>query len=434
MPKLIERVKLVCSSIEKNNNKVWIGELYDNGDVVTRWGRIRDPKGNIEDQLDSKSFPSAGESFLRKKEAEKLRPKKDKESYSRARTLEDVTIVPNAARNLSQNNLAAIAKEQLAKNHPHLSKLIDRLVQANIHNIVSQTSITYNSATGLFQTPLGVVTQDAIDEARNLLVEVKKSLIAKAKDLPELVSAYLRIIPHDVGVKLTVESIFPDLDSVQKESDILDSLEASYKAVMSQPKTVDDGKPAPVEKVFEVDLDILSDVQERKRLVDYFENSKKQMHGYGHIKVREIYQLNVMEMFKTFYTEGKKVGNIVEAYHGTSQANLLSILKSGLKVSPPSTAYIAGKMFGNGIYGAINSSKSLGYTFGRWGGSAADSGWLFVCDFAMGKVHRPSGTCSGPASGHDSVWAEAARCGLYHDELIIYKNHQVNIKYLLECK
>ena len=66
MAKLIEKVTLVCSSIEQNANKVWIGELYDDDTVITRWGRIRDPHGNIEDQLDSKTFPNAGESFLRK--------------------------------------------------------------------------------------------------------------------------------------------------------------------------------------------------------------------------------------------------------------------------------------------------------------------------------------------------------------------------------
>lgn len=432
MAKLIERVKLVCSSIEQNNNKVWIGDLYDNGDVITRWGRIRDANGSIEDQLDSKTFAGAGESFLRKKEHEKLRPKKDKESYTRARTVDDVTIsAPSKTTSPSQSALQSIAREQLAKNNPELAKLIDRLVNANIHNITSQTSITYNSATGLFQTPLGVVTQDAIDEARNLLVEIKKTLINKGKEITKLVSNYLRIIPHDVGMKLTVASVFPDLDSVEKESDILDSLEASYKTLITAPPNVDSGPAPAVEKVFEVDLGILPNNNEYDRLVQYYEKTKRAHHGYNHIRVNKIYTVTVQEMQKAFDT---KLGTMQEVYHGTSQANLLSILKSGIKTSPPSTAYIAGKMFGNGVYGAIDSSKSLGYTFGKWGGGRAESGWLFVCDFAMGKIHEPNGTCHRPAAGCDSVWAKSHKCGLYHDELIVYRNNQVNIKYLLECK
>lgn len=432
MAKLIERVKLICSSVEKNNNKVWIGDLYDNGDVITRWGRIRDAGVSLEDQLDCKTFPGAGESFLRRKEQEKLRPKKDKESYTRARTIDDVSSGPVAAKVQNQSSLQAIAREQLAKNNPELSRLIDKLVQANIHNIVSQTSLQYNSATGLFQTPIGVITQDAIDEARNLLVEIKRCMINKCITLSQLVNSYLRIIPHDVGMRLTIDSVFPDLEAIKKESDILDSLEASYKTVVASPPQQDDKPSKPVaEKVFEVDFDMLSDSAERERLEKWFRSSKKSMHGYGNIKIQQIFSVRIVDMDSAF---NRALGNNTEVYHGTSQANLLSILKSGLKTSPPSSAYIAGKMFGNGIYGAINSSKSLGYTYGRWGGTTGDSGWLFVCDFAMGKVHYPNQTCSRPATGCDSVWARASQCGLCHDELIVYQNNQVNVKYLLECK
>lgn len=419
--KLIEKVKLVCYSIEKNNKKVWIGELYDDDTVITRWGVIGET-------LSSKTFPSAGAAFLRKKEHEKLRPKKDKESYTRALTTEDIS--ESVAVVASKGDLQAIAREQLAKTNPKLSYLIDRLVKANIHNITSQTNITYNSSTGLFQTPLGPIKQEGIDQARNMLVAIKKCMVDKCKTLPKLVSDYCRVIPQHVGYKFTVESVFPDLLAVEKQSDILDSLEATLKS-MATPTPAVDGKPAVVEKVFEVDLDVLTDVREQRRLEDYYHSSMKSMHGYNNIKICQMLSVKVGEMDKAF---DRKLGAIQEVYHGTSQANLLSILKSGIKTSPPSSAYIAGKMFGNGVYGAINSSKSLGYTMGRWGGSKGDSGWLFVCDFAMGKAHEPTRTCSGPPSGYDSIWARAHKVGLAHDELIVYRNNQVNIKYLLEVK
>ena len=422
MAKLIEKIKLVCYSIAKNNKKVWIGELYDDNSVITRWGVIGET-------LSSKTFPDAGADFLHKKEREKLRPKKDKESYTRALTT-DEEAPASAGVSVSQSNLQAIAREQLAKKNPQLSSLIDRLVQANVHNITSQTSITYNSATGLFQTPLGPVKQEGIDQARNMLVEIKKCIIKKCATLPKLVSDYCRVIPQHVGYKFTVSSVFPDLDAVEKQSDILDSLEATLKA-MATPAPTAAGTPQPVEKVFEVELDVLKDATEQRRLEDFYHSSMKSSHGYGHVKIRQMFCVTVAEMAKAFDT---KLGNTTEVYHGTSQANLLSILKSGIKTSPPSTAYIAGKMFGNGVYGAINSSKSLGYTFGRWGGSKGDSGWLFVCDFAMGKIHEPNGTCRGPTDGCHSVWAKSHKCGLAHDELIVYRNNQVNIKYLLECK
>ena len=184
------------------------------------------------------------------------------------------------------------------------------------------------------------------------------------------------------------------------------------------------------ETVFSVDMDILTDMTERARLDRFFESSKKRMHGYDKVRIKEIFKIMIHDMKNNFEN---KTTPITETFHGTSQANCLSILKSGLKISPPSTAAIAGKMFGNGIYGAINSTKSLGYTYGKWGqGSTGDSGWLFICDFAMGKIFETKTTCSKP-NKYDSVWAKAGG-NLYNDELIVYRNSQVNIKYLLECK
>lgn len=415
---LKETITLIWADIGENHNKVWIGELHDDDTVVTKWGRVGY-------DLQSKSFPGAGESFLRRKEREKLN-----KGYTPAKVVGAVSNGGDTKKTVTQSGLQAIAREQLAKNHPALSQLIDRLVKANIHNICSQTNITYNADTGLFQTPLGIVTPEGVDEARNLLVEIKKCIVGKCK-LDKLVSDYLRIIPQDVGMKFRVESVFPDVDAVKKQADILDSLEASYKALMSTPVKKDDGKPVELEKVFEVDLDVLTDAAECRRLEDYYHKSMKSMHGYNHVKIRQMFKVRMADMDRAF---NRSLGNVTEVYHGTSQANILSILKSGLRTAPPSTAYIAGKMFGNGVYGAINSSKSLGYTYGRWGGSSGDSGWLFVCDFAMGKIDYPRHTCSRPAAGCDSVWAKADKVGLNHDELIVYKNNQVNIKFLLECK
>jgi hypothetical protein len=291
-----------------------------------------------------------------------------------------------------------------------------------------------NDATGLFQTPLGIVTPDAITEARSLLADaipyVKNNRYGE--QLNKLVSQYLRLIPQNIGMRFDVRRILPDVTAIQKQGDILDSLEASYQAI-SQGKTAskDTAKSdKPLEQVFKVDLDVESG-NDAQRLERWFETSKKTQHGYDRIKVRNVFKIKVHDMENAFVSD-----NPTEVFHGTSETNCLSILKSGLKTSPPSTAAIAGKMWGNGVYGAINSSKSLGYTYGRWGQSSGESGWLFICKFSMGKVHYPRGygNCSRPPTGYDSIWATVANTGLQHDELIIYQNSRVNITHLLECK
>lgn len=431
MAKLVQKVTLVCSEIKggTQHNKVWYGELYDNDDVITRWGRVGY-------DLQSKTFAGAGESFLLKKKAEKLKGKSGgKDSvYTEAKVVDAVgsSVSPTKAPTVAVSNLHEIAKSQIVtSSHPVLDKLIERLVKSNVHKITSSTNITLNDATGLFQTPLGIVTPDAISEARTILASTLPYITKDnyGTDLNNLVANYLRLIPQNIGMKFNVRNILPDVTAVQKQNDILDSLEASYKAI-TKPKPSTDGKKTPTEQVFQVALDLASS-KDAERLEKWFVKSRKSQHGYDHIKIKNIFQVRIADMETAFNPD-----NVTEVFHGTSEANCLSILKSGLKTSPPSTAAIAGKMWGNGVYGAINSSKSLGYTYGRWGQTAGESGWLFICGFGMGKIYYPRGYggCHQPPRGYDSVWATVANTGLQHDELIVYENNRVNITHLIECK
>lgn len=423
MATITKKLTLIFSDAVDNHNKVWYGELYDNDDVITRWGRVGY-------DLQSKTFPGAGEGFLLTKEREKL-----KKGYTPAKVVDGATPGGKPA-TVAVSNLHEIAKTQLVKSsHPVLDKLIDRLVKSNVHKITSTTNITLNDTTGLFQTPLGVVTPDAITDARDLLVKALPAVKAGRYDanLDRVVSDYLRLIPQNIGMKFNVRNILPDVTAIQKQNDILDSLEASYQAISAGnvPKTGDKKDDKPLEQVFQVDLDVETG-PDAARLEKWYETSKKSMHGYDRVKIRNVFRVKIHSMANAYVSDNNK-----EVFHGTSEANCLSILKSGLKCSPPSTAAIAGKMWGNGIYGAINSSKSLGYTYGRWGqGGVGESGWLFICQFAMGKIHYPRGygNCSRPPAGCDSVWATVANTGLHHDELIVYANNRCNITFLLECK
>lgn len=419
MPTLIKEVRLIKTEASENNNKWWNGQLFDDGKVKATWGRV----GYAGDSGEW----DGGEKYLDKKIKEKL-----KKGYTEQKTIGAINVSQNGGGTVRNSELASIARAQLIKTpNSQLEKIIDRFVRANVHKITANTQITYNSTTGLFATPLGIVTDVGLIEARNLLAQLAP-LVRDGRfgaDTDAILSKYLRIIPQNIGMKkFTTQSIIPDDNAIQKQNDLIDSLESSYQATQQQkPTTADTNKTQ--EQVFKVDFDILKDDRERQRLTNYFERSKKSQHGYDHIRVKEVFQVRIHDMDSVF---DRKLGNIKEVFHGTSQANCLSILKSGLKVSPPSTAAIAGKMFGNGIYGAINSTKSLGYTFGRWGqGGVGDSGWLFICDFAMGKQYDVNNSCSGAPRGYDSVWAHAGY-SLRNDELIVYKNNQVTIRYLLE--
>lgn len=425
MPTIIKKYELILTEVATNNNKFWRGILFDDGSGKSEWGRV--------------GYGTSETFYPTHQIVEKKMKEKIKKGYTELKIVnsEGVSTSTNPSRNVAPNsgNIAQIARSEILKSgtsNTTLSRLIDRFVTANVHTITANTQITYNSTTGLFATPMGIITMDGLTEARNILAEIAPLVRNKEYNdqLNVLVSRYLRIIPQNVGMKLKVVNLLPDDNAIQKQNDLLDALDSSYQALTTQPAPTSDA-PVPSQKVFKVDVDVLADSSERTRLTARFERSKKSMHNYNNVNIREIFTVNIHDMTNNY--ESRTTPH-QEVFHGTSQSNVLSILKSGLKVSPPSTAVIAGKLYGNGIYGSTCSSKSIGYTFGRWGQGASEHGYLFICDFALGNVFYPKTYKASKPSGYDSIWAKPENTGLHNDELIVYRNNQVKIKYLLEIK
>lgn len=407
---------MIFADVNDNHNKWWQISLNDDMSCLTQWGRVG--YGN---SSQSKLFTEIGSRGFDRKIREK-----ERKGYVK------IDIVPDSGGTMIHtNNLQEVARRELVTNgDPVLSRLIDQLVASNIHAITSNTKITYNSSSCLFTTPLGIVTLDSIQSARIWLDMIANRLNGSG-DLVNPVNQYLRLIPQNVGMRLNISELFPDIDAVQKQSDILDSLEASYTAVTTMPvSNISDF--APVEKIFDVDIKVINGTSEASKAVDWFESTKKRQHGYDNIHVINVFSIRINDMIKNFR---KDLLPVKQVSHGTNEANLLSVLKSGLKINPPSTARKAGSMMGNGCYGAINSTKSLGYSLGRWNqGGVGNSAWLFLADFALGKIYKTKRSePNGPPSGYDSLWAEAG-FQLLNDEIVVYKENQVNLTILLECK
>ena len=416
---IIETVRLIMADISSNHNKHWTGFLHDDGSITSENGRVG---------VTTVSNTCRGSG---KHDFDKLVASKRKKGYTDLRTVatSGVQVVTPGKQDLHQ-----LATDQIQTSSPLLTKLIKLLVEANVHNIVSSSSITYNASTGLFQTPLGVVEKSGIEEARVLLADLANCVQSQSYDrgCVNKLNQYFSIVPTNVGMKrVDIRNFIPDMAAVQKQLGILDSLDASLLAMAATPANATATNKA-IEKVFSVKLGILEDDRERGRLENCFYSSNHRTHGYGHVKIQEIYSLDIEDNVKKYETT---LGNVQEVYHGSGMANCLSILKSGIRCSPPSSAAIAGKMWGNGIYGAIDSSKSLQYTYGRFTGSGGSgSGWLFILDMAMGKTDFPRTYGGHLRYGHDSIWAKKENTGLRFDELIVYRDSQVKIKYLIEVK
>lgn len=415
------KVKLILTDVNSNNNKYWYAELLPDGSVQSEWGRVGYPA-----QVTNYPASRGGQRFFDKKIAEKK-----KKGYKELKIAESGSTSSSAI--LPPSDLTSVVKSQIiTSGDPVLDKLIDQLIQKNIHSILQNSKITYNSSSGLFQTPLGVVTDDGITEARQVLADIG-NLLGKTRydstKLLKLANEYFCLIPNNIGMQKLNVPLFFNSDGLQKQLNILDSLEASYNAMKNTPVKKDDSSKKQLEKVFDTKLSTI-DAKEATRIENWFHDSKKKMHHYDHVTVTNVYGIDIASD-----VIDKSKGNVVEVFHGTNCCNSLSILRNGLKIAPPSTAAIAGKLWGNGVYGATCSSKSLGYCFGRWGQGYDKIGHIYVCDFVMGKPFYPK-TYGGKTipPEYDSCWALASNTGLANDELIVYNENQLKIKYLIECK
>lgn len=147
------------------------------------------------------------------------------------------------------------------------------------------------------------------------------------------------------------------------------------------------------------------------------------------------------------YDDFVKENNIKDRrllFHGSRNENWWSIINTGL-VLKPTNAVITGKMFGYGIYYAPKAQKSLGYTsFGYWTRGSSSEGYMALMDVAYGKPYdvnsfdskyynfnydRLQQVCPGANCLH----AHAGSM-LRNDEIIVYKEEQCTIKYLIRLK
>ena len=133
---------------------------------------------------------------------------------------------------------------------------------------------------------------------------------------------------------------------------------------------------------------------------------------------------------------------VKKLWHGSTTENWWSILTNGLSLNP--NARITGKMFGNGIYFAPKAKKSLGYTSIRgsyWARGGDSVGYMGVFDVACGKpwdVHSSNGRFHNFGfkdlrGGCTYVYAHAGQV-LRNDEIIVYRDDQLTIRYLVELR
>ncbi|MDJ0596447.1 MAG: WGR domain-containing protein [Pleurocapsa sp. MO_226.B13] len=414
---VLDSCTLVYVEVGENSNKVWRGSLMHDGSFLAEWGRV----GNT---LQSKHH-CLGSITLARNKFERTKRQKLRKGYTPAQIIDDYK---QQTSTIKLEELEAIASKQIEHGRdPRSKELIRYLVKSNIHTFTSQTDITYNSATGGFRTPLGIVTPKAIAEARQYLIQIATTRKSNSYKLRQLVSKYLRLVPQNLGHKLD-ESKFCQAQEIQRQYEILNALEA---AVM-----IDKDK----QQVFECAIARVpgstSEGKKTFREIDrLYRSTVNQNHLAAKYKLRRVYKLDIPSMRKAFVAKSKIIGNVKQHWHGTKASNLLSILKQGLIIPPANSAQCTGRMFGDGIYGSLQSTKALNYATNYWRSSGDDEERVFMllCDFAMGKEYHPQGyQRSYPVKGYDSTYVAPGAASTINQESVVYSPEQVNIKYLCE--
>jgi poly [ADP-ribose] polymerase 2/3/4 len=417
---VIDSCTLIYVEVDENSNKVWQGKVLNDGSFVVEWGRV----GN---QLQSKVYYFNSIALAQNK-LDRIKRQKLRKGYTEAQVINQNK---NYNPTLKEEDLEVIAAKQIEHGKdPRAKQLIRYLVAVNIHNITSQTNISYDVTTGNFSTPLGLVTPEAIALARDYLIQIANSSHKNNRSTRSLINNYLRLIPQKLGSKIDYVR-FLSTQEIQRQYEILNALNAS----IDRPQDERDNQ------VFECSIRRIpgSSVDGRKifrELNQLYESTINNNHLSATYKMRRIYEINIPSMSETFTKKATEIGNVKLHWHGTRASNLLSILKHGLIIPPANAAQCTGRMFGNGIYGSEQSTKALNYATNYWNQSGEDDQrvYMLLCEFAMGKEYHLQNNYQGnlPVSGYDSTYVKPGSFNVMNQESIVYNTAQVNIKYLCE--
>jgi len=445
---------LHCSNVEGNNNKFYCIELQYNPStscyrLFSHYGRlvtsevfgIRDydyiSNGTIKD---SSYLETEMDSIVKKKLRGKTIKDKDtnqewRENYEEVETFAPTVGSSNIRGKSSTVTTKTAVIDTSTISNKKIIRIIDQVVNENIHNITSVTTLTLTS--NGFETPLGPVTKEHVQRARTALDSMKAEL--KDDKLSSSSSAvikgnnlYYSLIPHEFGRKITEADWILDSAKLIEEYDLLDQLESAVQMGAALNQSASQRMNA-----LGIDFDELTDDQEFKRLENYVHQSKASNHRSLDVwgwKVKNIFTVKIPKERQRFEPVAKRLGNVKELFHGSRNCNILSILSNGLIIPPCHAGHVTGRLYGNGIYGAHHSTKSLNYSTGWWSGSRNkyDNAFLFVVKFAMGNTYIVKHHSGGPPRGYDSLWAKSSPGGLYNDEYIVYTLPQATITHLIE--
>lgn len=473
---VFKRYTLNFTDIINNNNKYYNLELIEATDgkfyLYTQYGRVG--------AAGVKEYRLCSDKYDAEKEAEKIVKSKTKKGYVEVKLLKaDVgSEVGKSKVEVSSVSVESLKKMGVdVKEEGEKSKLpseIQDLVRTWFG--VTQEFIELNLDTK--KCPLGQLSIEQIEKAKEILDQARTQVHAKKPDTQEqnkLTSLYYSNIPHVLGHKINADTLRFDNDAkIDKALDILDVFAdaKNVQGVISKKSAVDSQY-----STLNADLEFVDPMSPTWKWIDtMLHNTRASNHsGLGKLKTHKVFKVNRHGEDKNWLEVAEKIAkecgkfvpspvyskyvaqredipkelvslyknaNILPGWHGTRRANMIGITTKGLLIRPSGVAH-AGSMYGDGIYWAVHSTKSINYCDVRgsyWAQGQNKTAYLFLADVAFGNQEMAQGSyfyTKDKIKPNHSVWAKSGGAsGLYNDELITYtatgKGQQHKIKYIIE--
>lgn len=285
-----------------------------------------------------------------------------------------------------------------------------------------------------------VVTQDMVDAAQEIIDELANSHFT-IEAFNDILLKLFTVIPRKMGNVRDYLANKPEdfARIISKEQDLLDVMRGQIYA-KPEVETTESVEKKSQTILEELGLEMEEATDDDVAMIKFLMNESAGKFR----KAWKVKNIKTQERFDKFVAENN-IKDTRLLFHGSRSENFWSIIKTGL-VLRPTNAVITGKMFGMGCYFSPKCQKSIGYTSlsgSYWVRGNNNVAYMALFEVAYGTPYnvynfdnkyynldynklqqfKPCVNC---------LHAHADKGMLRNDEIVVYKEDQITIKYLIE--
>ncbi len=284
------------------------------------------------------------------------------------------------------------------------------------------------------------VTQDMVDAAQEIIDELANSHFT-IEAFNDILLRLFTVIPRKMGNVRDYLANKPEdfARIISKEQDLLDVMRGQIyvKPEVEATESVEKKSQTILE---ELGLEMEEATNDDVAMIKFLMNESA-----GEFrKAWKVKNIKTQERFDKFVAENN-IKDTRLLFHGSRSENFWSIIKTGL-VLRPTNAIITGKMFGMGCYYSLKCAKSIGYTSlsgSYWTNGNNNTAYMALFEVAYGIPYDVYDFNSKYysldynklqqfKSGANCLHAHADKGMLRNDEIVVYKEDQMTIRYLIE--